>query len=57
MALSLYMLFVSKTSNIRTTLADEPHALPPDEPAKGEASQDDDAKKPTGKKRKKKRPS
>ena len=56
-ALSLYMLFVSKTSNIRTTLADEPHALPPDEPAKGEASQDDEAaaKKSTGKKRKKKR--
>jgi prolipoprotein diacylglyceryltransferase len=56
-ALSLYMLFVSKSSNIRTTLADEPHALPPDEPAKGEGSQDEDAKKPTAKKRKKKRPS
>lgn len=50
--LSAYMLFFSKSSNIRSTIADEPHAVPPKSP---EPADDPAPKASSGKKRKKKR--
>lgn len=52
---SAYMLFFSKTSNIRSTIADEPHAVKLDEPAAESAAEGEGAKKSATKKRKKKR--
>lgn len=54
-ALSGYMLFFSKSSNIRSTIADEPHAVKLDEPAPSSTGADEGEKKTSTKKRKKKR--